>query len=189
MKLLIIEDDLPFAATLTRRLSKQGFRCTAVHRACEVLHLCHQLKPDYILLDMKLATDNGLLLIKPMRAALPNATIVLLTGFASITTAVEAMRLGADDYLAKPVDTKMLLKALMINAAPQSIPKNTADTVPVTEAELTLELNVMSPDRVEWEHINQVLSSNDGNVSETARQLGMHRRTLQRKLQKKPVAK
>jgi len=176
MKLLIIEDDLPFAATLARRLDKQGFSCTQVHRASEVLHLCHQLKPSHILLDMKLATDNGLLLIKPIRAALPQVKMVLLTGFASIATAVEAMRLGADDYLAKPVDTKMLLNALIADCA-------SADTSP------KLEIEIMSPERVEWEHINQVLSSNDGNVSQTARQLGMHRRTLQRKLQKKPVAK
>jgi len=178
MKLLIIEDDLPFAATLARRLGKQGFSCTQVHRASEALHVCHQLKPSHILLDMKLATDNGLLLIKPIRAALPQVKMVLLTGFASIATAVEAMRLGADDYLAKPVDTKMLLKALIAESSAAE-----------ASCELKLELEIMSPERVEWEHINQVLNSNDGNVSQTARQLGMHRRTLQRKLQKKPVAK
>ncbi|NRA72585.1 MAG: response regulator [Gammaproteobacteria bacterium] len=174
MKLLIIEDDLPFAATLARRLTKQGFSCTQVDQACDVLHQCHQVKPDYILLDMKLASISGLSLIKPIRAALPAVHMVLLTGYASITTAVEAMRLGANDYLAKPADTKMILKALLGD-----------NTI---EASKSIEVDTMSTERVEWEHIQQVLTSNEGNVSATARQLGMHRRTLQRKLQKKPVS-
>ena len=126
---------------------------------------------------MKLAADNGLRLIKPIRAMLPKVKIVLLTGFASVATAVQAMRLGADDYLAKPVNTQMLLTALDT----EQVPNNTIDT--------DIGSDTMSTERVEWEHINQVLNSNGGNVSATARQLGMHRRTLQRKLQKKPVSK
>tara|TARA_R110002167_G_scaffold141054_1_gene329133 strand:- start:6779 stop:7315 length:537 start_codon:yes stop_codon:yes gene_type:complete len=176
-KLLIIEDDVSFAATLARRMSKYGFSCQQVHQADQALHACLQQKPDCILLDMKLAADNGLTLIKPIRATLPKVKIVLLTGFASVATAVQAMRLGADDYLAKPVNTQMLLTALDTEQAPN----NTIDT--------DIDSDTMSTERVEWEHINQVLNSNDGNVSATARQLGMHRRTLQRKLQKKPVSK
>jgi two-component system response regulator RegA len=177
MKLLIIEDDQAFAATLARRLTKQGFECQQIHQANQVLHACHQFKPACILLDMKLNCDSGLILIKPIRAALPEARIVLLTGFASIATAVEAMRYGADDYLAKPVDTTMILKSLL----PESIGKHPA--IPDIESDL------MSTERLEWEHIQQALSSNKGNVSATARQLDMHRRTLQRKLQKKPPLK
>jgi two-component system response regulator RegA len=177
MKLLIIEDDQAFAATLARRLTKQGFECQQIHQANQVLHACHQFKPTCILLDMKLNCDSGLILIKPIRAALPEARIVLLTGFASIATAVEAMRYGADDYLAKPVDTNMILKSLL----PESIGKH-----PVIP---DIESDIMSTERLEWEHIQQALSSNKGNVSATARQLGMHRRTLQRKLQKKPPLK
>ncbi|WP_077284397.1 response regulator transcription factor [Cognaticolwellia aestuarii] len=176
-KLLIIEDDVSFAATLARRMSKYGFSCQQVHQADQALHACLQQKPDCILLDMKLAADNGLTLIKPIRATLPKVKIVLLTGFASVATAVQAMRLGADDYLAKPVNTQMLLTALDT----EQVPNNTIDT--------DIDSDTMSTERVEWEHINQVLNSNDGNVSATARQLGMHRRTLQRKLQKKPVSK
>jgi len=176
-KLLIIEDDVSFAATLARRMSKYGFSCQQVHQADQALHACLQQKPDCILLDMKLAADNGLRLIKPIRATLPKVKIVLLTGFASVATAVQAMRLGADDYLAKPVNTQMLLTALDT----EQTPNNTIDT--------DIDSDTMSTERVEWEHINQVLNSNDGNVSATARQLGMHRRTLQRKLQKKPVSK
>lgn len=176
-KLLIIEDDVSFAATLARRMSKYGFSCQQVHQADQALHACLQQKPDCILLDMKLAADNGLRLIKPIRAMLPKVKIVLLTGFASVATAVQAMRLGADDYLAKPVNTQMLLTALDT----EQVPNNTIDT--------DIGSDTMSTERVEWEHINQVLNSNGGNVSATARQLGMHRRTLQRKLQKKPVSK
>lgn len=178
MKLLIVEDDSAFAATLVRRLTKHGFECQERHQADEALHACHQFRPEYLILDMKIAADNGLTLIKPIRALLPNIRIVLLTGYASITTAVEAINLGANDYLAKPVDTKMLLKALTGNSS------TSAHADPFNEAEH----KPMSPERLEWEHIHQVLNSNDGNISETARQLGMHRRTLQRKLQKKPIA-
>ncbi|MGB2739944.1 MAG: response regulator [Cognaticolwellia sp.] len=178
-KLLIIEDDISFATTLARRMSKHGFSCEQVHQADQALHTCLQQKPDCVLLDMKLAADNGLTLIKPIRATLPNVRIVLLTGFASVATAVQAMRLGADDYLAKPVSTQMLLTAL------DNSPENALASDKIT----ALDVDTMSAERVEWEHINQVLNSNEGNVSATARQLGMHRRTLQRKLQKKPVSK
>ena len=172
MKLLIIEDDINLASTLARRLTKQGFTCDVAHNQSDALLRARQLVPDSILLDMKLGDDNGLMLIKPLRNLLENTHIVLLTGFASIATAVEAMRLGANDYLTKPIDMATLLKALNNE-----------------KSELQTSINdaVMSPERLEWEHIQQVLHSNNGNISVTARQLNMHRRTLQRKLQKKPV--
>jgi two-component system response regulator RegA len=172
MKLLIIEDDINLASTLARRLTKQGFTCDVAHNQSDALLRARQLVPDSILLDMKLGDDNGLMLIKPLRNLLENTHIVLLTGFASIATAVEAMRLGANDYLTKPIDMATLLKAL----------NNEASTL-----QTSIDDAVMSPERLEWEHIQQVLHSNDGNISVTARQLNMHRRTLQRKLQKKPV--
>jgi len=172
MKLLIIEDDINLASTLARRLTKQGFMCDVAHNQSDALLRARQIVPDSILLDMKLGDDNGLLLIKPLRNLLENTHIVLLTGFASIATAVEAMRLGANDYLTKPIDMATLLKAL----------KNET-----SELQTSIDDAVMSPERLEWEHIQQVLHSNDGNISVTARQLNMHRRTLQRKLQKKPV--
>jgi len=175
MKLLIIEDDVPFAQTLARRLTTHHFDCVVCHNASEVLAYCHTHQPAYILLDMNLEGESGLRLLTPIKQCLPQSKVVLLTGFASIATAVEAMRLGADDYLAKPVTTKMLLKSLGGNL---EVDNKTLDVS-----------STMSPDRVEWEHIQQMLASNNGNVSATARQLNMHRRTLQRKLQKKPVAK
>ena len=172
MKLLIIEDDINLASTLARRLTKQGFICDVAHNQSDALLRARQIVPDSILLDMKLGDDNGLMLIKPLRNLLENTHIVLLTGFASIATAVEAMRLGANDYLTKPIDMATLLKALNNEKS---------------ELQTSIDDAVMSPERLEWEHIQQVLHSNDGNISVTARQLNMHRRTLQRKLQKKPV--
>ena len=172
MKLLIIEDDINLASTLARRLTKQGFTCDVAHNQSDALLRARQLVPDSILLDMKLGDDNGLMLIKPLRNLLENTHIVLLTGFASIATAVEAMRLGANDYLTKPIDMATLLKALNNETS---------------ELQTSIDHAVMSPERLEWEHIQQVLHSNNGNISVTARQLNMHRRTLQRKLQKKPV--
>lgn len=172
MKLLIIEDDINLASTLERRLTKQGFKCKVAHNQSDALLIAREHLPNLVLLDMKLGQDNGLMLIKPLRNLLKQSHIVLLTGFASIATAVEAMRLGANDYLTKPIDMVTLLKAL--NRESSLIEAQTNDVV-------------MSPERLEWEHIQQVLHSNKGNISETARQLNMHRRTLQRKLQKKPV--
>ncbi|MGI1998962.1 response regulator transcription factor [Shewanella frigidimarina] len=174
-KLLIIEDDLALATILARRLGKHGFECKTCHHASDGLLMARQFVPTHIVLDMKLAEHNGLSLIKPLRQLLPNVHMVLLTGFASIATAVEAIRLGADNYLAKPVDTQTLLNALLV----------TPDT---TTTYGDIEELPLNPKRVEWEHIQQVLATNNGNVSETARQLGMHRRTLQRKLLKKPTA-
>ncbi|MBQ4835009.1 response regulator transcription factor [Pseudoalteromonas luteoviolacea] len=173
MKLLIIEDDVAFSNTLARRMSKMGFECQCVNQEQFILDTCNAFSPQYVLLDMKLEHSSGLQHIKQIRAALPNCKLVLLTGFASIATAVEAIKLGADDYLTKPADTKLIAKKLR------------GEDV---ELENAFE-STMSPERLEWEHIQQTLQANDGNVSETARQLNMHRRTLQRKLQKRPVSK
>ena len=165
-KLLIVEDDVIFANTLNRRLTKHGFDCVQVDNN-------HRHTPDYILLDMKLAEENTLSIITPLRKLRPQSRIVLLTGFASIATAVDAIKLGADDYLSKPVDSQTLLATLK---------GSKAETIEVdTQNEETL-----SAEQVEWQHIQQVLKANQGNISATARQLSMHRRTLQRKLQKRP---
>ena len=173
MKLLLVEDDVPLANALIRRLEKNNYSCRHTTKCNEALLACHQFKPEYILLDMKLAHESGLALISPIRQCLPDSRIILLTGYASIATAVEAIKLGADDYLSKPVDTKTLLAALANSKV------NHADEVDTIT-------NTLSVEKVEWEHIQQVLKANNGNVSATARQLSMHRRTLQRKLQKRP---
>ena len=174
MKLLIIEDDVNLATTLARRFTKQGFACELAHNTEQVLKKITVFEASHFLVDLKLGDDNGLALIKPIRSQFPSARIILLTGFASIASAVEAIRLGADDYLPKPVDFNSLLKAILGVETSASFDNREPS-------------QIMSPERLEWEHIQHVLYSNNGNISETARQLNMHRRTLQRKLQKKPV--
>lgn len=169
MNLLIVEDDLAYGQTLCRRMRKQGFTVELVTDATDVLVAARRIVPEYILMDMKLNNQTSLPLIKPLRALLPNSSIVLLTGFASIATAVEAIRLGATDYLAKPTDTNTIIATLTGQVG-----------------EVSIDESPLSSEQLEWEHINQVLKVNNGNVSQTARQLRMHRRTLQRKLQKKP---
>ncbi|WP_206483954.1 response regulator [Thalassotalea sp. G2M2-11] len=171
MKLLIIEDDSAFASVLMRRLAKHDLSCWHVEHASEALLACHRHTPDFILLDMKLHHDSGLNLIKPMRQLLPNSKIILLTGYASISSAVDAIKLGADDYLSKPVDSQTLLAALGLGKKPVKVHDQ-------------LDEPTLSAEQVEWQHIQQVLKYNNGNISATARQLSMHRRTLQRKLQK-----
>jgi two-component system response regulator RegA len=173
-KILIVEDDTLFANTLKRRLTKHDFDCVHVETNSEALLACHRHKPDYILLDMKLSQETTLNIITPIRQLRPKSRIILLTGFASIATAVDAIKLGADDYLTKPLDTQTLLAALEESKACE-IPTN-----------VELDGETLSAEQVQWQHIQQVLKANDGNISATARQLSMHRRTLQRKLQKKP---
>jgi len=173
-KILLVEDDTVFANTLMRRLSKHDFECVHVETNSEALLACQRHKPNYILLDMKLAKETTLSIITPIRQTLPNSRIILLTGFASIATAVDAIKLGADDYLTKPLDTQTLLATLNESKA-SSITTNAK-----------IDGDTLSAEQVQWQHIQQVLKANDGNVSATARQLSMHRRTLQRKLQKRP---
>lgn len=173
-KLLLVEDDTIFANTLMRRLTKHDFDCVHAETNSEALLACHRHQPDFILLDMKLAQETTLSIIKPIRQLRAQSRIILLTGFASIATAVEAIKLGADDYLTKPLDTQTLLAALNESKASDII----------TDADI--DGQTLSAEQVQWEHIQQVLKVNDGNISATARQLSMHRRTLQRKLQKKP---
>ncbi len=173
-KLLLVEDDVIFANTLMRRLKKHDFDCVHVETNSEALLACHRHAPDDVLLDMKLAQETTLGIITPIRKSRPQSRIILLTGFASIATAVDAIKLGADDYLTKPLDTQTLLAALNESKASAI----TTDT--------DIDGETLSAEQVQWEHIQQVLKANEGNISATARQLSMHRRTLQRKLQKKP---
>ncbi|WP_250885711.1 response regulator transcription factor [Shewanella jiangmenensis] len=186
---MVVEDDLAYGAALCRRLSRHGFECCHVSEPTEALLCARSWQPSHVLLDMKLEQSSGLKLITPLRASLPAANIVLLTGFASIATAVEAVKLGADNYLAKPVDSQTLLATLLPEAKRRGGAEE--ENSPLAQHEQTADVDEsldapMSPRRLEWEHIQQVLAANEGNVSATARQLGMHRRTLQRKLAKKP---
>ncbi len=176
--ILLVEDDEVFSRVISRALEQRNYD---VHHASEsegALALMRKESFDAAILDLNLGGKTSLSLISPLKEKNPDMRILILTGYASIATAVEAIKLGADNYLTKPADTKEILNALKAH--------RTETTPPTADA---AKLEPMSVRRLEWEHIQKILKENDGNISATARQLKMHRRTLQRKLQKKPVAK
>lgn len=172
--ILLIEDDAVFAQVMTRALQRRDF--AVVHAsdidAARMAIVRHD--HDYAIVDLNLGGHSSLELIPLLKEKRPDSPILMLTGYASIATAVEAIKLGADNYLAKPADANDILAALTATS------EQAQRALPIQQP--------MSVRRLEWEHIQKVLKENDGNISATARQLNMHRRTLQRKLQKKPVA-
>lgn len=172
---LLIDDDEVLTSVLARALSRRGFTCRQAHTAEQALAACQAETVQYVVLDLKLAESSGLQLIPQLLAIQPNMKIVMLTGYSSIATAVEAIKLGAENYLPKPADVDDILAAFSVEAGQEKV---------VVE-----DLTPPSVDRLEWEHIQRVLQEHDGNISATARALGMHRRTLQRKLSKRPVRK
>lgn len=171
--LLLIEDDTHFAQVLSRTLERHQYEVRTASTPVQALHELETGAPDAAIVDMKLTEGSGLELIKPLREANAAMRIIMLTGYASIATTVEAIKRGADDYLTKPVEIDSLLQTLK-NNAPQAV---------------IIPEEPMSLRRLEWEHIQRVLHENDGNISAAARTLGMHRRTLQRRLAKRPVKK
>lgn len=171
-RLLIIDDDEMFCHVMQRAMSRRGFEVLVASDAEQALMLAHRSMPQMATLDLKLEHTSGLKLLPELLAIVPECRIVVLTGYSSIATAVEAIKLGAVNYLCKPADADEVLAAL---------DKQSGDP----DAELAD--NPPSINRVTWEHIQKVLQEHDGNISATARALGMHRRTLQRKLQKRPV--
>lgn len=175
-RLLIVDDDPGTRDMLERAMSRHGFATRVAANVDEAQGIIAREKFDGALLDLKIHHDSGLELIAPLRAANPRARIVLLTGYSSIPTAVAAIKLGADDYLCKPAAGDQLATALL------------GDSQAVNAAQPLPEIASAPPsvNRLAWEHIQRVLAENDGNISATARVLGMHRRTLQRKLQKRP---
>lgn len=171
-RLLIVDDDEMFCHVMQRAMVRRGFEVMVAVDAEEALTLARQTPPDIATLDLKLEHSSGLKLLPELLAIAPDCRVVVLTGYSSIATAVEAIKLGAVNYLCKPADADEILAAL---------DRETGD--PDTE----VADNPPSINRVTWEHIQKVLQEHDGNISATARALGMHRRTLQRKLQKRPV--
>ena len=173
---LLIDDDAVFLRVMARALGQRGFTVRTAENSETALALCRSEAPVHAVLDLKLGEENGLALIPQLLAVAPDLRILLLTGYASIATAVEAIKRGAHDYLAKPVDADAVTIALRGKTA-----SSVADaTTRVPEGAQPLR-------RLEWEHIQRVLSECDGNISAAARRLGLHRRTLQRKLGKRPV--
>ena len=165
---LLVDDDATFLRALQRALEKRGVTAQPAATLDAAHALARRERLDFALLDLRIGNESGLHLIAPLKAMQPGIRIVLMTGFASVATAVEAIKLGADDYLLKPVSADAILRAL--SGQPQ--PVNDERMIPLS--------------RIEWEHIQQALRATDGNVSAAARLLGMHRRSLQRKLAKRP---
>ncbi len=172
MQLLIVDDDALFAQTLARQLTRRGYGCLLASKTIEALSLAQQHQIDAVITDLVMTEVSGLHLIEQLHQAYPHLPILMLTGYASIATAVEAIKLGARHYLAKPATIDDILIALH-----QLMGNPNIDISPTP----------LSVDRLEWEHIQKVLAEYDGNISATARALNMHRRTLQRKLEKRPV--
>lgn len=171
MKLLIVEDDRDFAAALARAMGKRGFEVVQAHTAAEAQLAADRFAPTYAVVDLKLPGESGLKVVAMLAAHTSAPAIVVLTGYASIATAVEAVRLGARHYLAKPADADEVFAALLRDQP---------------DAALDVSPEPLTIARLEWEHIQKVLNEHDGNISATARALKMHRRTLQRKLDKNP---
>ncbi len=169
LPLLLVDDDAPFRQRLSMMLSRRGFAVTAVGSLAEARAEATRLRPGHAVVDMRLEDGNGLDLVAELRAMSPEVRIVMLTGYGNLATAVAAVKAGAVDYLAKPADPEDIVRALSAEAGER----------PEAPAE------PMSADRVRWEHIQRVYELCERNVSETARRLKMHRRTLQRILAKR----
>lgn len=169
--LLLVDDDTTFCSVLSRALEKRGFVVTVAHSVEEAMPLVQTSPPEYAVVDMKMDGASGLVLIRTLHELDPATRIVVLTGYASIATAVEAIKLGATQYLSKPANADEIMAAFGHIAS---------DALP-------LDTRPPSVERLEWEHIQRVLQENQGNISATARALNMHRRTLQRKLNKPPA--
>jgi two-component system response regulator RegA len=176
-RILVIDDDPAFNRILCRALARRGYAVSSAHTSDEALTLAALEVPAMIVLDLNLAGDSGLALVAPLKRTCPDSSIVVLTGYASIATAVEAIKLGASQYLAKPVDVNTLLAAFGDGAGANG--SGIAESPPPSTP--------LSVDRMEWEHIQRILLEHGGNISATARALNMHRRTLQRKLGKRPA--
>ena len=169
--LLLVDDDEVFCSVLAGALTKRGFFVVEAHNVDEAEEVLEEISPECAVVDLSMPGRSGLELVKRLRELDEHTRIVVLTGYASIATAVEAIKLGATHYLAKPADADQVLAAMERDSG---------------DIGMAVVEQPMSTRRLEWEHIQKVLMECDGNISATARKLGMHRRTLQRKLAKRP---
>ena len=169
---LLVDDDTLYLQTLQRSLQKRGLAASIATNVADALQVANTRALDFALIDLRLGAESGLELIAPLRRCQPRIRIVLLTGYASVATAVEAIKRGADNYLLKPTTVEMILRTLAAQPTDAPPPEPQATMTPLS--------------RLEWEHIHQALAETNGNVSAAARLLGMHRRSLQRKLAKRP---
>lgn len=168
-RLLLVDDDEPFLRRMARAMEKRGFEVFAALSVAEGREIVIREQPAYAVVDLRLEDGNGLEVVELLRERRADAKIVVLTGYGAIATAVAAVKIGATDYLSKPADANDIYSALLAKTDHKPPPPE----------------NPMSADRVRWEHIQRVFELCDRNVSETARRLNMHRRTLQRILAKR----
>ncbi|MDD1608100.1 MAG: response regulator transcription factor [Methylococcaceae bacterium] len=171
-RLLLVDDDNVFCTVLKSALEKRNYEVLVANDVSTGILLAEQNLPEYAVIDLRIGYESGLELVKALIALDDNTQIVMLTGFASIATAVEAIKLGAVHYLTKPANADEIVNALHKNDGDSSV---------------AISENPLSVKRLEWEHLQKVLMQHEGNISAAARALNMHRRTLQRKLEKKPV--
>jgi len=170
--LLLVDDDATFCAVLAEAFERRGYAVRMAKNVDEGMVRANDESPEYAVVDLRMPGSSGLELVKRLHQLDPNTRIVMLTGYASVATAVEAIKLGAVHYLAKPADADEILAAFGRSEG---------------DAQVFVRDRPLTVDRLEWEHIQKVLTECGGNISETARRLNMHRRTLQRKLAKRPV--
>ena len=169
-RVLVVDDDQDFSEILSLSFKRKGYECVSAHDVEQAREVMSDQQFDYATLDLRMPGPSGLTLIQDLIEHSPGIRIVVLTGYAGINTAVEAIKLGAAHYLAKPASIDEIISAMTTY---QANPEQ-----PIADKPNTIGM-------LEWERIQQALTENDFNISATARQLGMHRRTLQRKLQKK----
>ncbi len=166
--LLVVDDDEPFRLSLSRAMERRGFRVLPAASISEAVAIADAKAPTHAVIDLRLDDGNGMDLVDLLRQIVPGIRLVMLTGYGNIASAVSAIKAGAVDYLPKPVEADRLSAVLIGTAVETAAPPE----------------DPMTPERVRWEHIQRVLEENGQNVSETARRLKMHRRTLQRILNK-----
>jgi two-component system response regulator RegA len=166
--LLIVDDDSAFRERLVRAMRERGFEATGVSDHAAAISAAREESPELAVVDLRLAGESGLAVVRDLKALDASTVVVVLTGYGSIATAVESMKLGAASYLTKPADADQIVAAFNGN-------------------QLAEDVQAPSLARVEWEHIQRILADCGGNVSQAARVLGIHRRSLQRKLAKRPV--
>jgi two-component system response regulator RegA len=171
-RLLLVDDDEILCSVLAPALQRRGYTVAVAHDFPSAVAAAGANRPQFAVVDLKFPGGSGLCLVRELMTLDRRMRVVVLTGYGSIATAIEAAKLGAHNYLTKPANAQDIVAALHRDGGEPS--------APVGEKPLSV-------NRLEWEHINRVLTGNDGNVSATARLLGMHRRTLQRKLSKRPV--
>jgi two-component system, response regulator RegA len=183
-KVLIVDDDETYRTALARAFERRGFAVLTASSVAAALALLESARIDFASVDLRMPGASGLELVRRLKALHPSAVVVVLTGYGSIATAVEAVKLGAADYLTKPADANDLLRAF---GGAGGTPANATPAAPLTAAEPATEVPSLA--RVEWEHISRVVADCGGNISRAARMLHMQRRSLQRKLAKYPASR